>query len=348
MSWRPFLFGGTFRLFSCALLIAPAQGFAKEHNGAQGHHGHRAGAAGNNNSPQSSGSVSPHNRSSINTTVSTYSSRHDSLTITERQVTTPGGKQIAWGSFTFANGATTAVGRFRETGNALHVSLQSGTYDTHFTVSSRQGQVVVRGLTGCFDCGGTNNVGAFEGLGNTSTTSGNNNKGVLNGDFNGGIYDGNGNVGVGNGNFNGIGSTTARSGKLDGNGNVGVNNGNSNGNHNTGSGNRKVDANGNVSSGSGNINVGSSNGSFDGNGNVGVKGGSLNGNGNIGNPNGSFNSNNMGKSAIITTAFVSSGAINTEHSLNTDPRVDPSVSQSAPLAGCDTHHGSGGFCLLHR
>ena len=44
--------------------------------------------------------------------------------------------------------------------------------------------------------GGTGNIGAFNGLGNSSTTSGNNNLGALNGNGNGSTNNGNGNVGV--------------------------------------------------------------------------------------------------------------------------------------------------------
>jgi hypothetical protein len=83
---------------------------------------------------------------------------------------------------------------------------------------------------GCLVCGGTGNVGAFEGLGNASASSGNYNSGLLNGNFNGGSFNGNGNVGAFNGNLNGLGySPDSGSGSYNGNGNMGMLNGNLNG-----------------------------------------------------------------------------------------------------------------------
>ncbi|MDE2378243.1 MAG: hypothetical protein KGM94_13300, partial [Bradyrhizobium sp.] len=80
--------------------------------------------------------------------------------------------------------------------------------------------------------GGTGNIGAFNGLGNSSPTSGNNNIGAGNGNFNGSTYNGNGNVGAFNGNFNGIGNVGTGNGSNNGNGNIGALNGNFNGSFN--------------------------------------------------------------------------------------------------------------------
>ncbi|MEA2922173.1 MAG: hypothetical protein QOF07_2136 [Bradyrhizobium sp.] len=112
-----------------------------------------------------------------------------------------------------------------------------------------------------FDIGffnsGTGNIGAFNGLGNSSASDGNYNIGVFNGDGNGGTENGNYNIGAFNGNFNGLGNASRSDGNDNGNGNLGVLNGNYNGNLNTG-----------LDSGNGN-----------GNGNIGVDSGNLNGNG---------------------------------------------------------------------
>jgi hypothetical protein len=79
--------------------------------------------------------------------------------------------------------------------------------------------------------GGTGNVGAFNGLGNTSSTSGNNNTGALNGNGNGSTNNGNGNLGSFNGNLNGVGSSGSN-GTTNGNENIGALNGNFNGGFN--------------------------------------------------------------------------------------------------------------------
>ena len=112
-----------------------------------------------------------------------------------------------------------------------------------------------------FDIGffnsGTGNIGAFNGLGNSSASDGNNNIGVFNGDANGGTENGNDNIGAFNGNFNGLGNASPSDGHDNGNGNVGVLNGNYNGD----------------------LNTGSDSGNSNGNGNAGVDNGNLNGNG---------------------------------------------------------------------
>lgn len=105
--------------------------------------------------------------------------------------------------------------------------------------------------------GGTGNIGAFNGLGNSSASDGNDNIGVFNGDDNGGRDNGNGNIGAFNGNFNGHGNASASDGNDNGNNNIGVLNGNYNGN----------------------LNVGHDSGNGNGNGNIGVDSGNLNGNG---------------------------------------------------------------------
>lgn len=105
--------------------------------------------------------------------------------------------------------------------------------------------------------GGTGNIGAFNGLGNSSASDGNHNIGVFNGNFNGGTDDGNHNVGAFNGNFNGLGNTSSSDGNNDGNGNVGVLNGNYNGNLNSGH---------DAGNDNGNSNIGVDNGNLDGNG----------------------------------------------------------------------------------
>lgn len=53
---------------------------------------------------------------------------------------------------------------------------------------------------------GNNNIGAFNGNGNTGEYNGNNNVGAYNGNYNGGSYNGNNNIGGGNGNYNGVSS----------------------------------------------------------------------------------------------------------------------------------------------
>lgn len=104
---------------------------------------------------------------------------------------------------------------------------------------------------------GTGNIGAFNGLGNSSASDGNYNIGVFNGDGNGGTENGNDNIGAFNGNFNGLGNSSRSDGNDNGNGNVGVLNGNYNGN----------------------LNAGHDAGNGNGNGNLGVDSGNLNGNG---------------------------------------------------------------------
>ena len=80
--------------------------------------------------------------------------------------------------------------------------------------------------------GGTGNIGSFNGLGNSSSTSGNNNIGSGNGNLNGSTNNGNGNVGFGNGNFNGLNNVGTGNGSNNGNGNAGALNGNNNGSNN--------------------------------------------------------------------------------------------------------------------
>ncbi len=102
--------------------------------------------------------------------------------------------------------------------------------------------------------GGTGNIGAFNGLGNSSASDGNYNIGVFNGDGNGGTENGNGNIGAFNGNFNGLGNAFPSDGNNNGNGNIGVLNGNYNGNLNTGHDSGNDNGNGNVGLDSGNLN----------------------------------------------------------------------------------------------
>ncbi|SDT61074.1 hypothetical protein [Bradyrhizobium canariense] len=102
--------------------------------------------------------------------------------------------------------------------------------------------------------GGTGNIGAFNGLGNSNASDGNDNIGVFNGDGNGGRDNGNGNIGAFNGNFNGLGNASRSDGNDNGNGNVGVLNGNYNGNLNTGHDSGNSNGNGNIGVDSGNLN----------------------------------------------------------------------------------------------
>ena len=96
--------------------------------------------------------------------------------------------------------------------------------------------------------GGVGNIGAFNGLGNSSASDGNNNIGVFNGDGNGGTENGNGNIGAFNGNFNGLenASRSDRNDNDNGNGNIGVLNGNCNGDLNAGHDAGDGNGNGNV------------------------------------------------------------------------------------------------------
>ncbi|WP_300258260.1 type I secretion C-terminal target domain-containing protein [Bradyrhizobium sp.] len=105
--------------------------------------------------------------------------------------------------------------------------------------------------------GGTGNIGAFNGLGNSDLSDGNDNIGVFNGNDNGGRNNGNGNIGAFNGNFNGLGNADASDGNGNGNGNIGVLNGNYNGNLNAGH---------DAGNGNGNGNFGADNGNLNGNG----------------------------------------------------------------------------------
>jgi hypothetical protein len=102
--------------------------------------------------------------------------------------------------------------------------------------------------------GGSGNIGAFNGLGNSSTTDGNDNIGVFNGDGNGGQDNGNHNIGAFNGNFNGLGNASWTDGNDNGNGNIGVLNGNYNGNLNHGHDAGNENGNGNTGFDSGNLN----------------------------------------------------------------------------------------------
>jgi hypothetical protein len=102
--------------------------------------------------------------------------------------------------------------------------------------------------------GGTGNIGAFNGLGNSDPSDGNYNIGAFNGDGNGGRDNGNGNIGAFNGNFNGLGNASSTDGNDDGNDNIGVLNGNYNGNLNTGHNAGNENGNGNTGVDSGNLN----------------------------------------------------------------------------------------------
>jgi hypothetical protein len=101
---------------------------------------------------------------------------------------------------------------------------------------------------------GMGNIGAFNGLGNSSASDGNYNTGVFNGDGNGGTANGNDNIGAFNGNFNGLGNASPSDGNNNGNGNIGVLNGNYNGNLNAGHDSGDDNGNGNIGLDSGNLN----------------------------------------------------------------------------------------------
>jgi hypothetical protein len=131
--------------------------------------------------------------------------------------------------------------------------------------------------------GGSNNIGAFSGLGNADATSGNGNIGVFNGNSNGASYNGNGNIGALNGNLNGLYNADGTSGTNNGVYNVGVLNGNSNGSMNQGVNNGNYNGydnlgvyNGNLN---GNLNTGTANGNGNGQNNLGGLNGNQNGNG---------------------------------------------------------------------
>ena len=94
--------------------------------------------------------------------------------------------------------------------------------------------------------GGTDNIGAFDGLGDANATSGNGNIGAFEGLGNGGADDGNGNVGAFNGDLNGTGNTDPTDGNLDGNDNTGAFEGNFNGNFVAGSNSGDDNGNGNL------------------------------------------------------------------------------------------------------
>jgi hypothetical protein len=155
--------------------------------------------------------------------------------------------------------AGTATGSVVIHDGELHVTYQNYLSATFAAPADINGFHPTSG--GHFNIGffnaGTGNIGAFNGLGNSSASDGNDNIGVFNGDGNGGTENGNHNIGAFNGNFNGLDNAFRSDGNDNGNGNVGVLNGNYNGN----------------------LNAGSHSGNDNGNGNVGVDSGNLNGNG---------------------------------------------------------------------
>ena len=116
--------------------------------------------------------------------------------------------------------------------------------------------------------GGSDNIGAFDGLGDTNATSGDGNVGAFEGLGNGGADDGDGNVGAFNGNLNGTGNTSSTNGNSNGNDNIGAFDGNFDGNFIVGS---------NSGNGNGNANLGSDNGNADGNGTAPTSGAALRG-----------------------------------------------------------------------
>ena len=131
--------------------------------------------------------------------------------------------------------------------------------------------------------GGSNNIGAFSGLGNSDGTSGNGNIGVFNGNSNSASDNGNGNIGALNGNMNGAYNADGSSGTNNGVFNVGVLNGNANGSMNSGANNGNYNGydnlgvyNGNLN---GNLNSGTANGNGNGQDNLGGLNGNENGNG---------------------------------------------------------------------
>jgi hypothetical protein len=168
-------------------------------------------------------------------------------------VVTIGASTDIFGRYSFLYNGFNATGRFSDVGGIWRFTVNAPGLNANFMIN-QQGQMLTGDgmlFSNCILCGGTGNVGAFNGLGNLSTTSGNNNVGLfngdfntalysgnsnvglLNGDFNGGAFNGNGNFGLFNGNFNGVGySIYSRSGRLNGNNNYGVFNGNFNGDSN--------------------------------------------------------------------------------------------------------------------
>jgi hypothetical protein len=175
------------------------------------------------------------------------------LSIVERIVSQGANTEI-FGRYSFSYRGFNATGQFSDIGGIWRFTVNSLAWNASFMIN-QQGQMFTGdgGLfSGCIVCGGTGNIGAFNGLGNLSSTSGNNNVGLFEGDFNSALYSGNNNVGVLNGNFNG--------GAFNGNGNFGLLNGNFNG-----VGYSPFSRNGR---GNGNNNYGVLNGNFNGDSNV--------------------------------------------------------------------------------
>ena len=144
------------------------------------------------------------------------------LRIAEKVVTVGGGSDI-FGRYSLLLAGISATGRFSDINGTWRFSVNVLGLHASFTITP-QGQMLAGNgaiFTGCIDCGSKGNVGAFDGLGNSSLTSGNNNVGLFDGDFNTGLYSGNKNVGLLNGNFNGS--------AYNGNANFGLLNGNFNG-----------------------------------------------------------------------------------------------------------------------